>query len=148
MNDLGSLIFFIIFLIIVTFIIAEIGEKICEITDKKNDEIIDEKIYEPNIEKIDDPHIVYYVKVDNGSLGFLYKIGITKHDVHTRFSSSERDVMTVIKEWKFDSRMEARLYEDSVLKRFSDHKYQGPNVLDSGNTELFTRDVMGLDVAA
>ena len=99
-------------------------------------------------QKIDEPHIVYYVKVDNGSLGCLYKIGITKHDVHTRFSSSERDVMTVIKEWKFDSRMEARLYEDSVLKSFSDHKYQGPNVLDSGNTELFTRDVMGLDLAA
>ena len=99
-------------------------------------------------QKIDEPHIVYYVKVDNGSLGFLYKIGITKHDVHTRFSSSERDVITVIKEWKFDSRMEARLYEDSVLKSFSDHKYQGPNVLDSGNTELFTRDVMGLDLAA
>ena len=109
---------------------------------------INEKIDEPNIDKIDEPHIVYYVKVDNGSLGCLYKIGITKHDVHTRFSSSERDVMTVIKEWKFDSRMEARLYEDSVLKSFSDHKYQGPNVLDSGNTELFTRDVMGLDVAA
>ena len=99
-------------------------------------------------QKIDEPHIVYYVKVDNGSLGCLYKIGITKHDVHTRFSSSERDVMTVIKEWKFDSRMEAKLYEDGVLKRFSDHKYQGPNVLDSGNTELFTRDVMGLDLAA
>ena len=99
-------------------------------------------------QKIDEPHIVYYVKVDNGSLGCLYKIGITKHDVHTRFSSSERDVMTVIKEWKFDSRMEARLYEDSVLKRFSDHKYQGPDVLDSGNTELFTRDVMGLDLDA
>ena len=93
------------------------------------------------------PAIMYYLRVTPHNADALYKIGITNRTVEDRFSNDELDKIDVVRTWGFDTGSEARDCEANILAKYGGHKYTGDNVLDSGNTELFTRDVMGLDVA-
>ena len=92
--------------------------------------------------------ILYYLRVTPHNADALYKIGITNRTVEDRFSNDDLNKIDVVRTWGFDTGSDARDCETNILAKYGDHKYQGPNVLDSGNTELFTRDVMGLDLAA
>jgi hypothetical protein len=48
--------------------------------------------------------------------------------------------------WYFERGEEAAKREESILREFADDQYLGPTVLvGAGNTELFVRDVLGLD---
>ena len=76
----------------------------------------------------------------------LYKIGITNLNVQKRFPNVDLARIRVIKTWSYESGAEAAKREISVLQEFSDDLYTGVDVLiGSGNTELFVRDVLGLD---
>ena len=48
--------------------------------------------------------------------------------------------------WYFERGEDAAKREESILREFADEQYLGPTVLvGAGNTELFVRDVLGLD---
>lgn len=76
----------------------------------------------------------------------LYKIGITSKSVKERFFRSDFDNITVLHTEPFDIGSDARDYEQDILIAFREHQYTGPKILASNvNTELFTKDVLGLD---
>ena len=95
--------------------------------------------------KMDDPGICYYVRVDNPSGAPLYKIGITNRTVRERFKPEMVDVAIVdIKSFAIGA--DAYAFEQQLLTKHAHHRYRGPRVFRwSGNDELFTRDVLGLD---
>ena len=77
--------------------------------------------------------------------GFVaYKIGITNRSVEFRFGADMKFI-TVIKTWDFLVGKDARCKEREVLNNFKEYQWKGENLLESGNTELFTVDVLELD---
>ena len=89
------------------------------------------------------PGILYYLSINHGQ---AYKIGITSRDIQKRFSKEEFGIIKVVETWDFDMVKDAYDMEQDILKEFEYAKYNGDPILDSGNTELFDRDVLGLDV--
>lgn len=89
------------------------------------------------------PGIVYYLKVENKGK-VAYKIGITNRTVKDRFKSDMRYI-TVLKTWDFIKGKDARDMEREILINFKVYKWVDENLLDSGNTELFDRDILELD---
>ena len=91
------------------------------------------------------PGILYYLEVsDNGSK--CYKIGITNLTVQQRFTASERNKIKVISTTSYARGEDAYNEEQKLLKEYKEYRYTGPNILVSGNTELFTKDVLGGEV--
>lgn len=88
------------------------------------------------------PAILYYLKIDNG---LAYKIGITNSTVEERYKKYELPRISIISIWSFEIGFDARNIESDILKKHSIHKYIGEPLLSSGNTELFDRDVLGLE---
>lgn len=90
------------------------------------------------------PAIVYYIKVNYNGI-VAYKIGITNRTVKARFTNDDLSKITVIKTWEYLLGAEAYNHEQKCIKLYKDYKYQGEAILSSGNTELFTKDILGLD---
>ena len=90
------------------------------------------------------PGYLYYLKVtlDNGKS--IFKIGITNKTVQGRFSLTELKKIEVIKLKLFPIGKDALDLEQKILKLFKEYKYTGSKVLVTGNTELFTVDIMKL----
>ncbi len=110
-------------------------------------ELFTEMDYRPHAE----PLHAYYIRIDHLEQGPIYKLGITRYeDVLQRFQHTEdRQMMTVIKTWSFASSALCRSFEDTLLKTYEHASYEGPDILKSGgNTELFVRDILGLDRGA
>lgn len=83
---------------------------------------------------------MYYLKLKHHN---VFKIGITKHSVKFRFSS-DYDLVEVIATWQFNTGAEAHLAEKTILDTHKHKKYVGEDLLKSGNTELFTEDILNL----
>ena len=75
---------------------------------------------------------------------FYYKIGITNNTASKRFQG-EKTSYTVIKETVYPVGKNAYTQEQAILKKFARWRYKGKTFLVSGNTELFTIDVLQLD---
>lgn len=91
------------------------------------------------------PGILYYLKVEVD--GYVaYKVGITNRSIKSRFKAYELECITVIKTWDYPEGKEARKKEKDILDKFKVYSWTGPNLLESGNTELFDRDVLELDI--
>jgi len=90
------------------------------------------------------PGLLYYLKVTLEDGKELYKIGITNRSVNRRFNPTELKKIKVIKVEEFKSGKDAWDKERGILSKYKEYKYIGPDVLDSGNTELFTENVMAL----
>lgn len=88
------------------------------------------------------PAILYYLSINNGQ---AYKIGITNRTVEKRFYD-ELDKIKVLKIWDYPIGIDAYKTEQFFLKKFSAYKYTGPDLLSSGNTELFNKDILELDI--
>ena len=88
----------------------------------------------------DKPTILYYVYLSRYD---LYKIGITlkERGVKLRFGR-EFDSMEVVDALVFESGKKAYEAEQDIILKHSDFKYVGTNVLTSGNSELFTKDIL------
>lgn len=86
--------------------------------------------------------ILYYLSINNGQ---AYKIGITNRTVNLRFTLRELEAITILKTWYYPNGKECHMREQEILKQFKQFKYYGPPLLDSGNTELFSKDVLALD---
>jgi hypothetical protein len=87
------------------------------------------------------PAILYYLKVQGG---IAYKIGITNNSVKKRFGSDISKVQ-ILKIWKYDIGFHARARESEIIKTFEANLYRGPQILKSGNSELFDIDILFLD---
>jgi hypothetical protein len=91
------------------------------------------------------PAILYYLRVFCPYGDPLYKIGITNRTVKERLRW-DMDKVTVLGLKHFQIGADARQEEQRILREFSAHRYVGPTILEhTGNTELFTIDVLGLD---
>lgn len=90
------------------------------------------------------PATLYYVKIVNGNMT-AYKIGITNRTIGERFYS-EMDMITVLHTESHQLGLDAYNKEQNILNMYPEHKYLGPPLISSGNTELFSKDILGLDV--
>ncbi len=86
--------------------------------------------------------ILYYISINNGQ---YYKIGVTNASTNVRFMRDTRKVKEV-KTWEYDVGFKALEAEKKILKRFDYARYKGDEKpLYTGNTEMFTHDVLLLD---
>jgi hypothetical protein len=90
------------------------------------------------------PGRLYYVRFDLPGLT-LWKIGITNLTVEKRFSRFKVKPVTIWDRIWDDGCIAAR-EELRILKGgvYDQYRYTGPNVLENGNTECFTIDIMQL----
>ena len=89
---------------------------------------------------------MYYLRVETRNQ-LYWKIGITNRTVEERFKS-DMDKITILKTWPYEKMKDGWDREKEILKQYS--KYRNRRNDDKplnyeGNTELFTRDVLGLD---
>ena len=77
--------------------------------------------------------------------GQAYKIGITNNSVASRYDTEEQSIFKVLFECVYTIGREAYIEEQRLLKEFSQYKYKGPDILKSGNTELFIIDILNKD---
>ena len=92
------------------------------------------------------PGILYYIRIDTRS-HTLWKIGITNRTVQKRFVGRDMRNITVVKTWPHERLQDALDKETEILSNYEHCRYTGKDKILSrdGNTELFTRDVLGLD---
>lgn len=86
---------------------------------------------------------LYYLRVCGGE---AYKIGITNRSVGERYKLSDIENIKVIKEWDYPIGHDALDMETRILSEYKYAKYVGSDILTSGNSELFDRDILGLDI--
>ena len=93
----------------------------------------------------DKPTYLYYIKINE-----LYKIGITidrgefLSSINTRF---EKDIkrgidIKIITGYHFQNGAEAYELEQQLISLNKHHKYIGEDILISGNSELFTKNIL------
>lgn len=95
------------------------------------------------------PSIIYYIKFTKDE-NCLYKIGITNSTAKRRLVTMavySGWKSTIIREFHFKNGRQAFEYEQMCHTKFKEFQYLGENIMDNGNTELFTKDVLELDVA-
>ena len=92
------------------------------------------------------PGLLYYIAVTTDDGDTLYKIGITNLSVKRRFLTEDLARIRIVKTWQFEVGYDAAEREAEILSQFTGDRYYGTDILvGAGNTELFTRDVLGLD---
>ena len=91
------------------------------------------------------PAILYYVRINFRYRDPLYKIGITNLSIKERFRKRDMENITIVDIEQFEIGQDAYNKEQDILKLYSDFKYAGEPVLESGNTEVFINDILGLD---
>ena len=93
-----------------------------------------------------DPAILYYLKVQVEDT-VAYKIGITNLSVKERYSLAELSCITVLHEVKYVKGKDAYEEEQRILKKYAKFRCKKIKLLNSGNTELFSKDILQKDVA-
>lgn len=89
-----------------------------------------------------EPGILYYLKINGGQ---AYKIGVTNSKVENRFSNKELEIIEILATRYYPIGMDAYNAEQSVIKDYKEFKYTGDDLLVSGNTELFNKDILNID---
>ena len=89
--------------------------------------------------------IVYYLRIERRNFEPVYKIGITNRTVDERFKIQDLQKITVVSSWEYQNGSDALAKEKEILNIYKEFKYVGEPILDSGNTELFIKDVLQLD---
>jgi hypothetical protein len=99
----------------------------------------------------DKPGTLYYIAFyhpehldEFGNIAPLYKIGVTNRTVQERFER-EPTPYRIIHTESYLFGFLAYEKEQRILAQHAAHKYTGANLLVSGNTELFTTDILNLD---
>ena len=88
------------------------------------------------------PAILYYLSINDGA---AYKIGITNRTVQERFSSTDLSKIVVLSITEYTEGALALKEETKIKKLYKQYRYEGPDILSSGNTELFSIDILGKD---
>lgn len=89
------------------------------------------------------PAILYYLKVTTENK-ILYKVGITSKTVNERFYVNDLKKIEVLHQEKFMTGQDALDKETEIKRKFKEFQYKGPDILSSGNTELFTCNIFEL----
>lgn len=89
--------------------------------------------------------ILYYLRVDADNGKVLYKIGVTGKTITERYSPSELAKITVLFTTRYSIGRDAYNEEQRIINEHELDLYVGEKVLFSGNTELFTRDILNKD---
>ena len=87
------------------------------------------------------PAILYYIKVADE----FYKIGITNLTVQERFQASDLLKINVLSITDYEIGERAYKEEQRILSKYKKYQYIGIPLLSSGNTEIFTKDVLALE---
>ena len=87
------------------------------------------------------PTTIYYIYLPDYD---LYKIGLTQKGIKSRFKVDiDKGIrIEVISAKMFEDGLDAFNLEQLILSTFNDSQYRGDKILCSGNTELFTMDVL------
>jgi hypothetical protein len=94
------------------------------------------------------PAILYYIKFESKLDLPLYKIGITNLTTKDRIKSmfiNKSHKPTIITEFHYENGYECVEVEKLYHKEFKEYQYLGESIMKTGNTELFIKDVLGLD---
>lgn len=83
---------------------------------------------------------LYYVEFTYKRRSY-YKIGITTQTIQSRFCG-EKLPYKVLYTKVYKSGEPAYKAEQRILSKYRDHLYRGPAILKSGNSELFTKNIM------
>ena len=86
--------------------------------------------------------ILYYLKITTDEGKVLYKIGITNRTVNERFNLTELSKIEIIKQEEFEVGTDALNKETKLKRKYKEFQYKGPNILVTGNTELFTKNLL------
>lgn len=89
------------------------------------------------------PGILYYIKFIYNEVAY-YKIGITNNSVKKRFKS-EKNPYTIIHQELFDIGQHAYDKEQQILRDFDAYRIK-TRFLVSGNSEVFSTDILKLDI--
>jgi hypothetical protein len=90
--------------------------------------------------------ILYYISINDGQ---AYKIGITNYTVNKRYRRQRGEDLgkiKIIKEWEYIIGKDAHKMEQRILKDYAYAKWTGDDLLANGNSEMFDRDILGLDI--
>jgi hypothetical protein len=90
------------------------------------------------------PAYLYYLKVTTNNGQVLYKIGVTNRTVNERFNLTDLAKIEIVKQKLYENGQDALDWETKLKRQFKEYQYKGPDILSSGNTELFTEDIMKL----
>ncbi len=88
------------------------------------------------------PTTLYYIKINNE----FYKIGVTLNNVKSRFKYDKCNSIEVIFEKKYDDGELAYDEEQRILKEYKLFAYCGIPLLSNGNTEIFIKNVLNVDL--
>ena len=88
------------------------------------------------------PGYLYYLKITTDDGQTLYKIGITNRTVNERFNLTDLNKIEILKQKQYPVGQDAYEWEQKLLKLYKQYQYKGPDILSSGNTELFTEDIV------
>ncbi len=90
------------------------------------------------------PAYLYYLKITTDTNQVLYKIGITNKTVNERFNLTDLSKIEIIKQKLYDNGQDALDWETKLKRMYKEYQYKGPDILSSGNTELFTEDIIAM----
>ena len=90
------------------------------------------------------PAYLYYLKITTDDNKTLYKIGITNRTVEQRFNLTDLQKIEIVKQKLYENGQDALDWETKLKRKYKEYQYQGPDILSSGNTELFTEDIIAL----
>jgi hypothetical protein len=83
------------------------------------------------------PAILYYLLIKNE----YFKIGVTNRTVEERFGDDMKYIQ-VLSIWNYERGLNAYNKEQELLKTHKEHRYIGEPLLLSGNTEIFTKNIL------
>ena len=87
---------------------------------------------------------LYYLKITTDTNQVLYKIGITNRTVNERFNLTDLNKIEIVKQKLYDNGQDALDWETRLKRMYKEYQYKGPDILSSGNTELFTEDIIAI----
>ena len=90
------------------------------------------------------PAYLYYLKITTEDNQVLYKIGITNRTVNERFQLNDLKKIEIIKQKLYQKGQDALNWETKLKRTYKEYQYTGPDILSSGNTELFTEDIFSM----
>lgn len=82
--------------------------------------------------------LLYYVYFPQYN---LYKIGITNQGLEKRFALN-REKVVLLDSIQYNDGYSAWKHEQRILKKYIAYRYDGPSVLNAGNSELFVKNIL------
>lgn len=89
------------------------------------------------------PGVLYYIAITKNNRTF-YKLGVTSKSIEERFYKWELQMVQVLSVQAFSTVKKAIDREQELLLKYAKWKYKGTHIINTGNTELFSIDILNL----